>query len=364
VKRKKRILIAPLDWGLGHATRCIPIINLLQELEAEVIIATNGQALQLLQTEFPNSEFYELPAYNIKYGKNMASSIALQLPKLGSQISREHSLLQKWIEEKNIDAVISDNRFGLWTKKIPCVFITHQVNIIVPGYLALLKKIIFWLNRSFISKYNELWIPDFEGENNLSGKLSHSTSNGRLLRFARNDTHYIGTLSRLHSCNSKEKEYAIAVILSGPEPHRTILEKVITEQLVISQYSSIIIQGKTGEKKEVQLTPGVKTVSYLNGKELNEVMCSSAIIISRSGYSTIMDTAVTGAKAIFIPTPGQTEQEYLAAELKRKELFYYENQKEFLLERSIKESENYSGLHIKNSSEALQSFLIKWLERI
>jgi len=357
VKRKKRILIAPLDWGLGHATRCIPLITHLQALGTEIIIAGSGQSLQLLKIEFANLEFLELPAYDISYGKNMAASIAVQLPKLIARISSEHLLLQKIIKEKKIDAVISDNRFGLWTKKIPCVFITHQVRIIMPERLSVFERMIFLLNRSFISKYNELWIPDFEGSTNLSGKLSHGIS-------AHNSTHYIGPLSRFNDCYSTEKKYDIAVILSGPEPHRTNLEKDITDQLRRSSNRAIIVQGKPEEKTETQLTYKIKVLSHLMGKALNEVICSSRIIISRSGYSTVMDAAAIGAKAIFIPTPGQTEQEYIAEELKRKKIFYFENQEVFSLDYALKESESYTGLYLKNNHELLKKFLGGWLQKI
>ncbi len=317
----------------------------------------DGQALQLLQTEFPNSEFYKLPAYDIKYGKNFNASIARQLPKIIATVSREHIALQRWIRTKKIDAVISDNRFGLWTKKIPCVFITHQVRIIIPEHLSIFERMILFLNRSFISKYNELWIPDFEGDNNLSGKLSHNISSYDAI-------HYIGPLSRLKSCEPQEKKYDVAVILSGPEPHRTIFEKQITEQLRNSEHKAIIIQGKTEQKKESKLTDRIKLVSYLNSNELNDVICSSSTIISRSGYSTVMDVAATGAKAIFIPTPGQTEQEYLADDLKRKKIFYSERQDGFSLERALKESENYTGIHLENNYQLLTDFLSKWLQRI
>lgn len=357
MKRKKRILIAPLDWGLGHATRCIPIIYGLKELGAEIIIGTNGQALQLLQTEFPDIEFNKLPGYNIKYGKKFNISIARQLPKLFAKVSSEHILLQRWIKTKKLNAVISDNRFGLWTKKIPCVFITHQVRIIMPENLSRFERMIFLLNRSFISKYNELWIPDFKDGDNLSGRLAHHIS-------VYNETHYLGPLSRLHACSSLEKRYDIAVILSGPEPHRTKLEKKLIDQLKDSKYKAIIIQGKPETIKKSKVNDAIELVSYLNSSELNEVICSSSIVISRSGYSTVMDMASTGAKAIFIPTPGQTEQEYLANELKRKRLFYYEQQDDFSLERAIIESKNYTGLQIKTDSGVLKNFLAKWLDRI
>lgn len=357
MKRKKRILIAPLDWGLGHAVRCVPIITALLELGVDINIAGSGPSLQLLLTEFPGLEFHQLPSYDISYGKSMTASIAAQLPKLVARIGSEHLQIQKLIKEKKLDAIISDNRFGLWTKKIPCIFITHQVRIIMPERLSMFERMVYLLNRSFISKYNELWIPDFEGSTNLSGKLSHGKS-------AHKTTYYIGPLSRFSDCSSIEKKYDIAVVLSGPEPNRTDLENNITDQLRKNSGRAIIVQGKTDITYESQLTYNIKVISHLTGNDLNKIICSSKILISRSGYSTIMDVAAIGAKAIFVPTPGQTEQEYLAQELKRKGIYYFEDQDKFSLTRALNESESYTGLYLKNSRGLLKNFLCTWLERL
>ena len=166
----KRILIAPLDWGLGHATRCIPVIKYLLEKKCEVIIGADGRPLQLLQKEFPSLEFVVMPGYNIFYPKNgsMVLKIASQIPKILSGVKREHEQLQKIIKEKEIDAVISDNRFGLWSEEIPCAFITHQLMVKSPFG----EKFIYELNKKYISKYTQCWIPDVKGAG-LSGDLSH-----------------------------------------------------------------------------------------------------------------------------------------------------------------------------------------------
>ncbi|HEY4799415.1 MAG TPA: glycosyltransferase family protein, partial [Bacteroidia bacterium] len=220
-----RILIAPLDWGLGHATRCIPIISYLTEKKCEVIIAADGRALQLLRNEpaCRAASFVELPGYNISYPKNgsMAVKMAAQIPKILSGIKKEHKQLKKIIREKKIDAVISDNRFGLWSKDVPCVFITHQLMVKSPFGENLIHK----LNKNYISKYSDCWIPDVAGENNLSGDLSHKfplSSNAK----------FIGALSRMsRDASSPEMgDHDLLAILSGPEPQRTLFEKKILEQ--------------------------------------------------------------------------------------------------------------------------------------
>ncbi|MBK7872558.1 MAG: hypothetical protein IPJ74_18690 [Saprospiraceae bacterium] len=132
---KKRILVAPLDWGLGHATRCIPIVQELLDQDAEVLLATNGGAFELLRKEFPTLIVEKLPAYNIRYANgNMYWNVGIQLPKIIKAIVSEYYTLKKLIHQYQIDAIISDNRYGCFSKKVKCIFITHQINILIPNF--------------------------------------------------------------------------------------------------------------------------------------------------------------------------------------------------------------------------------------
>ena len=344
--RQMKILIAPLDWGLGHATRCIPIIRYLLEKKCEVIVGADGRPLQLLQKEpaCRQAGFLQLPGYNISYPKNgsMVLKIASQIPQILSGIKREHELLKKIITEKKIDAVISDNRFGLWSREVPCVFMTHQLMVKSPFG----EKFIHHLNKKYISKYSVCWVPDVS-EQGLSGDLSHKFPLPK-------NTRYIGVLSRFASSPSiLLKENGVRnkalFILSGPEPQRTIFEKKILEQLV-SPLTSIlkgkrvlIVQGITEKKERRKISETVEMVSYLTSDELQKEILSSEIILSRSGYSTVMDLAVLGRKTLFVPAPGQTAQEYLAGYFSEKKIAYSVSQKKFDLQTALKESERYSG---------------------
>lgn len=176
--QEKKILIAPLNWGLGHAARVIPIIRELLNLEAEVLMAADGRALEFLRKEFPQLNWIRLPGYDIRYQEKGSLTLQLlrQLPKIMVSFFAEQRQLEKIIQEERIDVVISDNRYGLFSKKIPCVFITHQTGIIVPKPFKWTEKIINRINHILISKFDACWIPDFEGENNLSGDLSHKYS--------------------------------------------------------------------------------------------------------------------------------------------------------------------------------------------
>jgi len=333
VKSKKRILVSPLDWGIGHASRCVPLIKSLLLNKFEVIIAANGRSELLLKLEFPELKYVKIEGYNISYPKNgnMIWSIFLQIPKIIKGITQEHKTLKKIVSEYKIDGVISDNRFGLWNKGIPSVFITHQLNIQSKYFSNFIRTINFY----FINKYNECWVPDFE-DNRLSGDLSIRKSRKKNIKF-------IGALSRFLE-KKLDKKYDLCFIISGPEPQRTILEKIAINELKKKKEKTVIILGKP-EDGEIKTIRNCEVFPHLDSVKLNNILNQSEVIISRSGYSTIMDLYKIGKKAIFIPTPGQTEQEYLAKNLKEKGICYFQSQSEFNLKQAVTENTKYTGFN-------------------
>ena len=279
MKKKKRILVAPLDWGIGHATRCIPIINELIRQNFEVIVAADKRPLHLLVNEFPELEMIRFPGYNISYSKYLPMNLdmLLQIPKILFKIKKENKQLKEIIKSYKIDGVISDNRFGLWSKKIPCVFITHQLEIQSPYY----KKEIQKYNYGYIEKYTQCWIPDFE-DRSLAEKLSHPDT-------LPSNTYYIGPLSRFEKIKTTKK-YDVLIIISGPEPQRTIFEKKILRQLKNRNEISMMVLGKPELNKQQKI--GNLTIkTHANSQELNRLILQSDLIICRPGYSTIMDLA-------------------------------------------------------------------------
>jgi len=357
----KRILVAPLNWGLGHATRCIPIIQELQKQGAEVILASDGRALELLKKEFPNLPIFELPPYNIRYPfSSMIFSVGLQFPKIIKAIWKENRAIQHLVEKEKIDVIISDNRFGCFSKKAKTVFLTHQLTIKMP--FSWLEKPVRLGNFFWIRKFDELWIPDFAGEENLSGELSHlPTPKGELkhdkgtnslLEVGGKKIKYIGALSRMKKYDATKKYDAI-FILSGPEPQRTFLEKKILEQIELLKGKFLIVQGKTERKETFQLKPNIKIISFLIANELTQAILESELIVSRSGYSTLMDLFFLQKKALLIPTPGQTEQEYLAERFQKKNIFYHQKQDELNLEKAFQEIKNYTGFATDSSEKDL-----------
>jgi uncharacterized protein (TIGR00661 family) len=332
--RHKKILIAPLNWGLGHVTRCIPIIAAFEKMGVEVFLASDGVALHLLRAEFPHLKAFELPSYDITYkSNNMVFNIAAQIPNIRKAIREEHLVTAQIVKENNITAIISDNRYGCYLEGIESVLLTHQLT------LQLKNPLLRWFSssvlRSFFSNFDTIWVPDNEGENNLSGVLSHRKDGYKNVK-------YIGILSRMKAY-SREREYDVAIVLSGPEPQRTILEQKLTEQAVQLPQNFIIIQGKTQSKKHYFAADNVEVVSYLTSKELNDTLMASRVIVCRSGYSSLMDLVTLGKKAILIPTPGQTEQEYLAQRCQEQKIFVTQKQEKIDLEKGILDLSTVKG---------------------
>lgn len=339
--KKKKILIAPLDWGLGHATRCIPIARALEEEGFEVLFCAASRSLELLMKEFPKNQFIKLEGYNVSYPKNgwMIISMLFQSLRILNKIRKEHQELKQIVRDFEINGIISDNRYGMFHKTIPSVFITHQLNIQSPIFSKLIRKINFW----FINKYQECWIPDTE-KNTLSGKLS---------LYKAPKLSFIGPLSRFKKLKATEKIDILAIV-SGPEPQRTIFENLLKKQLLKSEKNCLLVLGKT-ESEKIEHLKNLTIINHLASEELNQAICNSEIIISRSGYSTIMDLASLNKKAIFIPTPGQTEQLYLATLFSEQKIAYAQHQHLFNLEKAMEESENFNGFDIKEKKKDLKN---------
>lgn len=331
-----RILIAPLDWGLGHATRCIPIIRALLLRNASIIIASNGAALALLQQEFPDLTFEKLPAYQIAYRKkSMIWNMALQLPKIIWTIIQEHKALKKLVKKHQIKIVISDNRYGCYNRNVKSIFLTHQINIIIPNFI--LQSFVRFATLVFIKQFDACWIPDYPEKENLSGILSHPAH-------TLNAT-YVGILTRMQYLNLPKK-WDIIIVLSGPEPQRSFFEYLIIQQAVELPHKILLVQGKPLSEPMKPYNHDIQNlqiVPFLKTEELNKAMAMAGLVICRSGYSTLMDLAILCKNAILIPTPGQTEQEYLANYLFEKGVFYIQRQAELNLEEAIQKSNSYVG---------------------
>ena len=303
---KKRILIAPLNWGLGHATRCIPIINALITHEFEPVIASDGIALTLLQKEFPELESIALPSYQITYpkkGQHFKMKLLRNSPKMVKAINAEKKVIASIIETHRIDGIISDNRLGVHNKSLPCVFMTHQLQVLSGNTTWLSTK----LHQKVIKRFHECWVPDNLGDNNLSGKLGHTNIQEIPVR-------YIGPLSRFTKKDTTII-YDVMVLLSGPEPQRSFLEKQLLEEFKRFDGKVLFIKGVIEKEQTISEDNHMTIYNFMTGDALCKAINESHVVVARSGYTTIMDLTKLSKKAFFIPTPGQFEQEYLAKRL-------------------------------------------------
>jgi len=341
MKNSKTVLVAPLNWGLGHATRCIPIIRGLLAENFIPVIGSDGVALRLLQKEFPELETITLPDYQIEYakkGKNFKFKMLKDSPKMLKAISEEKKIIKKLVKERDFCGIISDNRLGVYSKKVPSVFITHQLNVLSGSTTWFSSKI----HQIIIKKFDECWVPDVDGKPNLSGKLGHMKKHTLPLK-------YIGPLSRLQAVEMPIV-YDLMVILSGPEPQRTMLEEKLFEEVKHFDGKVLFVRGKIEAKQEHFQFLNCEVYNFMQTDELEKAFNESAFVLSRSGYTTVMDLAKLNKKAFFIPTPGQFEQEYLAKRLQKHKLVPTASQDEFSIDQLARVAE-FKGLSEFNYEE-------------
>lgn len=332
-----KIFITPLDWGLGHATRIIPIVRKCKEQGHDVWIGGSGSSGRLLKEEFPTLKYIHLPGYNVKFSRynSQIFAILFQLPLFFYSLIREHFSIKRLMRRHRFELIISDNRYTIRSKEAYNVFITHQLNVIFPKPVKAFGACFHFFQHKMIKKFDEVWIPDEKNRMNISGVLSEITKHqGKIYE--------IGLLSRFSKTSVSDKKntrYDLLIILSGPEPQRSVLENKLFQQLTGSSLNILLVRGTFQQLKIESST--FKIYSYMDSKTLEETMRLSDLILCRSGYSSIMDLVRLGKQAILIPTPGQTEQEYLAGWLTEKGYFYSVSQDKIQIQKDIRDALKY-----------------------
>lgn len=328
-----------MDWGLGHATRCIPVIRELIDMGCTVLVGGSGPSIDLLREEFPSLPFILLPGYDPVYDRTSAlvGRIASQLPRMLRTINDERKLTEEIISKHDVRLVLSDNRYGCRSDRVRSIFIGHQMNLLSPPGLEWLLPVVNRLHRSFLRKFHECWIPDWHGDSSIAGTLS--MADGLAAK-------YIGPLSRFNKKNATRKRYAVTFILSGPEPQRTLLEQRIVSQAGRQHAKMCLIRGVEDTVVDLPVDSAdagnLEVFGRLNARQVEEILASSELVVARSGYSTIMDLTYLGGKAVFVPTPGQPEQEYLAHRMETLGIAGFVSQEHFDLDR-IHALSGYSG---------------------
>ncbi|MFC2080803.1 glycosyltransferase [Bacteroidota bacterium] len=395
IQGKKKILVCPMNWGLGHAVRDVPIIQRLVDLGHEVILAGKGAPLDLLRAEFPELETQRLGSLlRVRYSLRLPAwlKITFLSPLILYEIFFEHYRLRRIIRRVRPDLIISDNRYGLWHRRVPSILITHQLSIRLPAFASFLEIPVNVMIRTFIEQFDRCWIPDFPGENNLSGDLSHryppprnSVFIGAISRFTSGSspgtsqiipkpghstskpghstvkpgqsTPKSGHYSGEPPGSSTAKPLDLLILLSGPEPQRSVLENIILKQVFSLDARCVILQGLPGKAKRTDLTSTVSMYSHLPAAELRQLLYFAENVICRAGYTGIMDLALMRKKTLIIPTPGQTEQEYLAEYLARKGMFLTCSQDQLSIPSALKDMGDFNPLFNLPDKDFLQSEL-------
>jgi uncharacterized protein (TIGR00661 family) len=303
-----KIIYAVCSWGLGHATRSLPIIRKLLQEEHTLTLISQGRSLDLLKSELgKNADYVEIPDYPMLLSENARQFMAKSMiywPVFIKKIESGLIQLNKILNKNSYDLIISDARYDMYSKKIPSFFMSHQMRIMNPLRIKIFESGSELFNQFFFKRFSAVLVPDFK-EESLSGDLSHN-----LRKIDENQIHYIGVLSDFNK-QQKKKDIDYLISISGPEPQRSYLEKTLVDQIPHLDGTIAITLGKTEKKTEMKKDT-VTTYSYLSRKKREELLNRAKLVISRSGYSTIMDLGVIGTRALIIPTPGQIEQEYLA----------------------------------------------------
>lgn len=326
-----KILLAPLNWGLGHASRCVPLIHRLLDEGHEVVIGGDGMSFTLLRKHFPKLRYVYLAPLDLHYSRsgNQTWAMLKAIPQLLLWRNKDRLMLKAILQEEHFDQVISDNRPGLYNKQVECIYITHQLQVKLTKTWRWAEAMASRIHARMYTRFNKVWVPDYEDINHsLAGELSHP-SNLRLSR-KKTEFQYIGPLSRFHSPITHKPSpinYEVVAVLSGLEPQRTLLEQELIERYSGKEERVLIVQGLVNHPNTRIKRGNLTIVPSMADAELVPALLNARHIIARSGYSTIMDLEALGLLSVgnnkplpvhieLIPTPGQSEQEYLAAWLK------------------------------------------------
>lgn len=340
IDSKRKVFLAPLDWGLGHVTRCIALAKILYDEDYEVYWGlSNSLAKKLVYQYFPEAKILEINSYNIEYaqkGKYFFLKLCMQMPKIARAVHKEHFLLKQWNRKYNFDIVISDNRYGLHHPQIKTIFITHQLYPL-SGNNNFLDAVAAYLHQQWLKRFSQIWKLD-DPEWQLAGKLS----------WAKDDPHpAIGISSQLSLIveeqliqeRRRSEPPALLFLLSGPEPQRTLLESAILASIpLLSSYKITLVRGTDRPLNQHSVLSFLEIIDFATAEQLYPLIQQANLVICRSGYSTLMDLVVLNKKMLLIPTPGQTEQIYLAHYFTEKKWAVSTQQEALNLSKKIEEA--------------------------
>ena len=334
------IIYGICSWGLGHSTRSLPIIRKLISENNNVMIISHGRSLELLKKELgEDAQYTDIPDYPMLLSENARQFMAKSMiywPVFIKKIESGLIQLSKLTKAKKYDLIISDARYDMYSKKIPSFFISHQMRIMNPLRIKMFESGSELFNLFFFKRFSGVIVPDYK-EDSLSGDLSHN-----LRRIDEDKIHYIGILSDFKKIKTK-KDIDYLISISGPEPQRSILEEKLAAQAQDLNGNVVMTLGRTEKHSKIK-KKNITTYTFLTKEKREELLNRAKLVISRSGYSTIMDLGVIGTKALLTPTPGQIEQEYLAGYHNKIDTFFSVDQSKINLAEHIEIAKKTTGI--------------------
>ena len=360
-KKKPLLLFSPLDWGLGHTTRSLPILREFLHYGFEIIVACNSIQKLILAAELPNRAFTALEGYNVNYPRNGAGfrwKIGSQLINILTKVKHENQWVCKFTASHAVDLILSDNRYGFHHPAVPSVFITHQLapkTGLGRKSDALVQRFLY----RHINKFTECWIPDVQQAPSLSGELSHTQ------KLPHTAIQYIGQLTRFHeNISIATEDNLLLLVLSGPEPQRTIFENIVLQQLPAAPYKTIVVRGLPAAKQQPNPVDSVVFYNHLEAEQLNDLALKAQYVLCRPGYTSLMDMLSLKKKMIVVPTPGQTEQEYLAGHLSKNKIAVSFKQKNFDLRNALATAAHYSFNNFQTNTTAYKGAIGEIVSRV
>jgi uncharacterized protein (TIGR00661 family) len=335
-----KIIYAACSWGLGHATRSLPVIRRLIKEGNDLTIISSGRSLDVLKKEVSDDASYvdivDYPMLLSENARQFMAKAVVYWPLFLKRIESGLLQLNKVLKKKNYDLIVSDGRYDMYNKDIPSFFISHQMRIMNPLRIKMFETGSELFNMFFFKRFAGILVPDYR-DDDFSGDLSHN-----LNKIDENKLHYVGVMSDFRK-KKVQKNIDFFVSISGPEPQRSILENIIVSQLDNISGRIVMTLGKA-EHDSKQKNKDITTYSFLNKEKREELLNRSKLVISRSGYSTIMDLAVFGTKALLIPTPGQIEQEYLGLYHNSLQTFHCVKQQNLNLKKDVEIAYQKQGI--------------------
>lgn len=353
----KRVLFAVHDWGLGHATRSLPLIRaLLDRGDTVTVLVAPGNALRLLQAELGDRcAFYpyaDIPKPFSRFPALFYLRMSLSMPQVMALFRREHELTEKLVKERDLDCVVSDTRYGIWSQAVPSYCILHSLRQLIPFRPHWLERLVERSQCRKLSGFTKVLIPDMEEDGGLSGELSHDLD----IDWGAGRLEWIGPLSGVRVQPGK-RDIDMFFSISGIEPQRTIFERKVLDALPQLTGRIVVTLGQPARADECIERGNATIHGCLDRHAQADMLNRARITITRSGYTTLMELAELGGRALLVPTPGQSEQEYLARLHRERGRMWSTTQSELDLPADLERAANLPGLPRVSSAASIQRFL-------